>query len=45
MASRGGNMLHLHNSRLIHSARRAGIDLDIPKPHLPLEEQEESDIM
>ena len=41
----GGYVLHRHNSRLIQSARKAGIEIDIPKPHLPLTEQEETDTM
>lgn len=41
----GGYVFHRHNSRVIQSARRAGINIDVPKPHLPITEQEEADIM
>jgi hypothetical protein len=45
MASSGGYMFYRHNSRVIQAARRAGINIDIPKPHLPVSEQEETDTM
>lgn len=45
MARLGGYVARRHNSRLIQSARKAGIEIDIPKPHLPFTEQEETDTM
>jgi hypothetical protein len=40
-----GSYFHRSSSTTRLSARRAGIDIDLPKPHLPVTEQEETDIM
>ena len=37
-------LLH-NNSRLRRAAKKAGIEIDRPLPHLPQVEQEETDIM
>jgi hypothetical protein len=45
MADTGNYAVYRHNSRAILAARRAGINIDIPKPRLPVTEQEETDTM
>lgn len=38
-------MLQRNVSRARRNARRFGIDIELPQPHLPMTEQEETDTM
>jgi hypothetical protein len=40
-----GFVVKRNSSRMRQAARRAGIDIEEPSPHLPLTEQEETDTM
>jgi hypothetical protein len=45
MSNINKSVLKRRTSRTMQVARRIGIEVDVPKPHLPITEQEQSDIM
>jgi hypothetical protein len=45
MADNGAAMIKRNNSRMRQSARKAGIKIETPEPHLPITEQEQADTM